>query len=121
MQNHPEFREQLWTIVRALQNGLKEAGFNIGKTESPVTPVFFEGSVAQGTNVLKTLREEYDIFTSIVVYPVVPKGTIMLRIIPTAAHTLEHVEKTIHAFKEVSKRLKAGEFDAEEVTLENIK
>ncbi len=121
LQNHPEYREQLWTIVRALQRGLKEAGFNIGITESPVTPVFFEGSVAQGTNVLKALREEYDIFTSIVVYPVVPRGTIMLRIIPTAAHTLEHVEKTIAAFKEVAKRLKSGEFDGTEVTLDNVK
>jgi len=121
LKNHPEYREQLWTVVRALQSGLKEAGFNIGKTESPVTPVFFEGSVAQGTNVLKALREEYDIFTSIVVYPVVPKGTIMLRIIPTATHTLEHVERTITAFKAVAKRLKAGEFDGEEVNLDNVK
>jgi len=115
---HPEFRENLWTIANALQKGLKDAGLNIGKTESPVTPVFFEGNVAQGTNALMDLRENYGIFTSIVVYPVVPKGTVMLRIIPTAVHTLEHVKRTINAFKEVAEKLKAGKYDAEEVTLD---
>ncbi len=110
-----EFRDNLWKIVRALQKGLREAGFNLGKTESPVTPVFFEGSVQQGTNVLLDLRENYGIFTSIVVYPVVPKGTIMLRIIPTAVHTLEHVERTIKAFSEISKKLKAGEYDTDAI------
>ncbi len=115
---HPEFRENLWTIVNAIQKGLKEAGLNIGKTESPVTPVFFEGNPAQGTNALMDLRENYGIFTSIVVYPVVPKGTVMLRIIPTAVHTLEHVERTVAAFKEVSEKLHAGKYDADEVTLE---
>ncbi len=110
-----EFRDNLWTIVRALQKGLREAGFNLGKTESPVTPVFFEGSVQQGTNVLLDLRENYSIFTSIVVYPVVPKGTIMLRIIPTAVHTLEHVDRTIKAFSEVAKKLKAGEYDTDAI------
>jgi len=115
---HPEFREKLWVIVNAIQKGLKEAGLNIGKTESPVTPVFFEGNPAQGTNALIDLRENYGIFTSIVVYPVVPKGTVMLRIIPTAVHTLEHVEKTVAAFKEVSEKLHAGKYDADEVTLE---
>ncbi len=109
------FRDNLWTIVRALQKGLREAGFNLGKTESPVTPVFFEGSVQQGTNVLLDLRENYNIFTSIVVYPVVPKGTIMLRIIPTAVHTLEHVDRTIKAFKEVAEKLKAGKYDTDEI------
>ncbi len=115
---HPELREKLWIIVNAIQKGLKEAGLNLGKTESPVTPVFFEGNVAQGTNALVDLRENYGIFTSIVVYPVVPKGTVMLRIIPTADHTLEHVERTVAAFKEVSAKLKAGEYDADEVTLD---
>lgn len=109
------FRDKLWTIVRALQKGLRDAGFNLGKTESPVTPVFFEGSVSQGTNVLLDLRENYNIFTSIVVYPVVPKGTIMLRIIPTAVHTLEHVERTIKAFTEVGEKLKTGAYDTDEI------
>ncbi|MBN1251676.1 MAG: aminotransferase class I/II-fold pyridoxal phosphate-dependent enzyme [Bacteroidales bacterium] len=116
--NMPELRENLWTIVNALQKGLRKAGFDLRKTESPVTPVFFQGNVAQGTNFLKDLRENFGIFTSIVVYPVVPKGTIMLRIIPTASHTLEHVERTIKAFSEILVKLKAGEYDAEEVTLD---
>jgi glycine C-acetyltransferase len=111
----PELKDNLWKIVRAMQDGLKKEGFNIGKTESPVTPVFFEGSVAQGTNVLLDLRENYGIFTSIVVYPVVPKGTIMLRIIPTAVHTLEHVDRTIKAFSEVAKKLKTGVYDTNEI------
>ena len=108
LRTSPKFKNDLWTIVNAIQKGLRENGFNIGKTESPVTPVFFKGSVSQGTNVLLDLRENYDIFTSIVVYPVVPKGTIMLRIIPTAVHTLEQVDRTIKAFAEIGKKLKEG-------------
>jgi glycine C-acetyltransferase len=115
IRNNPEFKDNLWKIVNALQTGLREQGFNLGKTESPVTPVFFEGSVSQGTNVLLDLRENYDIFTSIVVYPVVPKGTIMLRIIPTAVHTLEQVDRTIKAFSEVGKKLKEGAYDSDEI------
>lgn len=118
LRNEPEHKEKLWTIVNRLQSGLKANGFNIGKTESPVTPVFFEGNVAQGTNVLKDLRENYGIFCSIVVYPVVPKGTIMLRLIPTAAHSIEDVDETIAAFSAIKARLAAGEYDADEVTLE---
>ncbi len=117
LQTKPELKNHLWTVVNALQSGLKEKGFNIGVTESPVTPVFFEGNVAQGANVLKDLRENYNIFCSIVIYPVVPKGTIMLRLIPTAAHTLEHVERTIKAFSDVFEKLQTGEYDADEVTL----
>lgn len=111
----PELKDKLWVIVNAIQKGLRENGFNIGKTESPVTPVFFEGSVSQGTNVLLDLRENYDIFTSIVVYPVVPKGTIMLRIIPTAVHTLEQVDRTVKAFAEVAKKLQEGAYDSDEI------
>ena len=109
-------RANLWKIVNALQNGLREKGFNLGNTESPVTPVYFEGNVAQGTNVLLDLRENYNIFCSIVVYPVVPKNVIMLRIIPTAAHTLDDVDYTINAFAEVHEKLKAGKYNSEEVT-----
>ncbi|NJO88474.1 MAG: hypothetical protein HC831_05530 [Chloroflexia bacterium] len=115
IRNNPEFKNNLWKIVNAIQSGLKKQGFNLGKTESPVTPVFFQGSVSQGTNVLLDLRENYDIFTSIVVYPVVPKGTIMLRIIPTAVHTLEQVERTIKAFSEVAQKLKEGAYDSDEI------
>jgi len=115
IRTQPQLKEDLWKITRAIQAGLRKEGFNIGKTESPVTPVFFEGSVSQGTNVLLDLRENYGIFTSIVVYPVVPKGTIMLRIIPTAVHTLEHVERTVKAFAEVGKKLKSGAYDSDEI------
>ncbi len=115
IRSQPQLKEDLWKITRAIQAGLRKEGFNLGKTESPVTPVFFEGSVSQGTNVLLDLRENYGIFTSIVVYPVVPKGTIMLRIIPTAVHTLEHVERTVKAFAEVSKKLKSGAYDGDEI------
>lgn len=115
IRTQPQLKDNLWKIVHAIQKGLKDEGFNLGKTESPVTPVFFEGSVMQGTNTLLDLRENYGIFTSIVVYPVVPKGTIMLRIIPTAVHTLEHVDRTIKAFSEVKEKLKAGEYNTDEI------
>jgi glycine C-acetyltransferase len=103
-----ELREKLWTIVNALQKGLKDKGFNIGKTESPVTPVYFEGGPDEGTNVVVDLRENYGIFCSIVLYPVIPKGLLMLRLIPTAVHTLEDVERTINVFSEVKEKLKQG-------------
>jgi glycine C-acetyltransferase len=103
-----ELRENLWTIVRALQKGLQEKGFNIGKTESPVTPVYFEGGPDEGTNVVVDLRENYAIFCSLVVYPVVPKGVLMLRLIPTAVHTLQDVERTINVFSEVKEKLAKG-------------
>jgi len=115
IRTQPQLKDNLWKITNAIQAGLRKEGFNLGKTESPVTPVFFEGSVSQGTNVLLDLRENYGIFTSIVVYPVVPKGTIMLRIIPTAVHTLEHVDRTVKAFAEVSEKLKSGAYDGDEI------
>ena len=106
-----ELREKLWVIVNALQKGLKEKGFNIGKTESPVTPVYFEGGPDEGTNVVVDLRENYGIFCSIVTYPVVPKGVLMLRLIPTAVHTLEDVERTINVFSEVKEKLAQGYYN----------
>ncbi len=115
LKNQPELREKLWKIVRALQNGLKEKGFNLGNTESPVTPVFFTGTVAEASNIVIDLRENYRIFCSIVLYPVVPKDVIMLRIIPTAVHTIEDVEYTIKAFGEVYGKLKAGKYYSEDV------
>ncbi|MCF8372476.1 MAG: pyridoxal phosphate-dependent aminotransferase family protein [Bacteroidales bacterium] len=116
LKNAKHLREDLWKIVHALQSGLKAKGFDLGATNSPVTPVFFKGQVGQATNVLLDLRENYGIFCSIVVYPVVPKGVIMLRLIPTAVHTLEDVEYTIKAFSEVNEKLQAGKYDADQVT-----
>ena len=113
LQSQPELREKLWTIVNALQKGLREAGLNLGVTESPVTPVILSGGVAEGTGITVDLRENYNIFCSIVVYPVVPKGTIMLRLIPTAMHSLEDVEYTIKAFREIKKKLDAGKYSKE--------
>jgi glycine C-acetyltransferase len=104
-------KDRLWEIVRALQNGLRDAGFDIGQTTSPVTPVFLNGTVEEATHLNMDLRENFHIFCSIVVYPVVPKGVIMLRLIPTAVHTLADVEETIAAFTEINRRLKAGNYE----------
>jgi glycine C-acetyltransferase len=102
---HPEYKENLWTIVRALQKGLREAGLNLGKTESPVTPVFFKCALYQVTQLVYDLRENFGIFCSVVIYPVVPKDVVMLRLIPTASHTLEDVEYTVKAFKELKRKI----------------
>jgi len=110
IRTHPELKENLWTIVHALQTGLREAGFNLGKASTPVTPVFLEGGIPEATQITVDLRVNYNIFCSIVTYPVVPKGVIMLRLIPTAIHTLKDVEYTISAFKEVEKKLTAGKY-----------
>jgi glycine C-acetyltransferase len=110
LQNKPELREKLWTIVRALQKGFTEKGFNIGACESPVTPVILNGGVAEATNIVFELRETYSLFCSMVVYPVIPKGMILLRIIPTADHSLEDVEYTIKCFTAVAEKLKAGKY-----------
>ncbi len=115
LQTKPELRKQLWDVVSALQKGFKEKGFNIGKAESPVTPVILSGSVAEATNIVHDLRENYSLFCSIVVYPVIPKGMILLRIIPTAAHTLDDVAFTIKAFTEVAEKLKAGKYNSEKM------
>lgn len=115
LQNEPEHKEKLWTIVNALQKGLRENGFNLGNTESPVTPVFFEGGVPEATRVTHDLRENHNIFCSIVSYPVVPKGVIMLRLIPTAMHSLEDVEYTIKCFREVKKNLDEGKYSGESI------
>ncbi len=113
LKNSPELREKLWNVTNSLQKGLTEAGLNIGVTESPVTPVYLSGSVAEGTQVTMDLRENYNIFCSIVVYPVIPKGQLLLRLIPTATHTLEDVEYTVNAFKEVAKKLNDGKYSNE--------
>lgn len=115
IKKHPELRTQLWEIVHALQNGLRNRGFNIGDTTSPVTPVFMqglEGGLPEVTNMVRDLRENMGIFCSIVVYPVIPKGQIILRLIPTASHTLEDVEKTLNAFDTMREKLDAGVYRA---------
>jgi len=111
----PELQDNLWNIARSLQNGLKEAGFDIGHTNSVVTPVFLKGTLGEATNVTVALRETYGIFCSIVVYPVVPKDVIMLRLIPTTVHTLEDVRFTIECFSKVREKLEAGEYKAEKI------
>ncbi len=115
IRTHPELRENLWKIVRALQSGLREKGFDLGKTESCVTPVYMFGGVPEATNLTFDLRENYNVFCSIVTYPVVPKGVISLRIIPTAVHTMEDVKYTINAFSEIQDKLKAGKYASTEV------
>jgi glycine C-acetyltransferase len=105
IQTHPEYRQRLWTIVKALQTGLREAGLDLGKTESPVTPVFMKCPLSQVTQMIFDLRENFSIFCSAVIYPVVPRDVVMLRLIPTASHTLEDVEYTIKVFKEIKKKI----------------
>ena len=106
----PELKNNLWNIVNALQSGLKERGFDIGTTQSCVTPVYLKGSIPEAMALVKDLRENYGIFCSIVVYPVIPKGLILLRMIPTATHTLEDVEITLNAFSSIRERLENGTY-----------
>lgn len=115
LRTQPELKNNLWKIVHALQKGLKDAGFEIGKTQSPVTPVYLNGTVGEATNLIYDLRENDDIFCSAVIYPVVPKGIIILRLIPTAVHTLEDVNYTIQAFRKAYTRLKAGEYASDKI------
>ncbi len=105
-----ERRKKLFTITRALQDGLRKRGFDIGVAEACITPVFLNGDVPEATNILVELREKYKIFCSVVVYPVVPKGVIMYRLIPTAMHELEHVEYTLNAFAEIKEKLEQGAY-----------
>lgn len=105
LKNHPEFKEKLWNNVNRLQNGLKAAGFSIGTTNTCVTPVFMSGGLYDAVQLIADLRENYGIFCSVVVYPVIPKGQILLRLIPTAAHTDEDIDHTLKAFSEVREKL----------------
>ncbi|ULC58317.1 aminotransferase class I/II-fold pyridoxal phosphate-dependent enzyme [Flaviramulus sp. BrNp1-15] len=106
----PELKQNLWTVVNALQSGLKDRGFDIGTTQSCVTPVYLKGSIPEAMALVKDLRENYGIFCSIVVYPVIPKGLILLRMIPTATHTLQDVEETLDAFDAIRERLDNGTY-----------
>src|SRR5207247_1900881 len=101
----PELREKLWENVHRLQNGLRERGFDIGQTNSPVTPIYMKGDIPEATHMVMDLRENYHIFCSIVVYPVIPKGNIIYRLIPTAAHSEEDIDLTLNAFEETKKKL----------------
>ncbi len=116
LRTKPELKDKLWNIVNALQNGLKDAGFEIGNTQSCVTPVYLNGTIPEATNLILDLRENYDIFCSMVVYPVVPKGIILLRLIPTAVHTMEDVKYTIDTFSKVRVALKEGKYQGTKVT-----
>jgi len=108
LKSKPELREKLWKIANQLQNGLKERGFDIGVTNTMVTPVFLKGDLYEATTLTKDLRENYGIFCSIVIYPVIPKGLILLRLIPTAAHSSEDVERTLAAYSEMGEKLRSG-------------
>jgi len=108
LRNRPEFKQKLWDNVNKLQSGLKERGFDIGTTQSCVTPVYLKGSVPEAMALVKDLRENYRIFCSIVVYPVIPKGLILLRLIPTASHNFDDIQETLEAFSSIRERLVTG-------------
>jgi glycine C-acetyltransferase len=115
MRSMPELKDNLWKITHALQQGLRKAGFEIGVTNSPVTPVFMNGSIPEATNLIYDLRENFNVFCSMVVYPVVPKGMIILRLIPTAIHSMDDVKYTIDAFSKIVGKLKSGQYMAEKI------
>ena len=110
LRNSSEIKDKLWVNVNALQNGLKEKGFNIGDTNTCITPVYLEGSIPEAMIMVNDLRENYGIFLSIVVYPVIPKGIILLRMIPTASHTLEDIAETLAAFEAIREKLVNGTY-----------
>jgi glycine C-acetyltransferase len=115
LRTRPELKDKLWHNALALQNGLKERGFDIGKTDSVVTPVYMKGGVEEATAMVMDLRENYRIFCSIVVYPVIPKGHIIYRLIPTAVHTDDDIRKTLEAFSATKRKLDAGEYKVEAI------
>jgi len=113
LRSKPELKAKLWKNALALQNGLKEKGFDIGKTDSVVTPVYMKGGVEEATAMVMDIRENYKIFCSIVVYPVIPKGHIIYRLIPTADHTQEEIDLTLKAFSETKAKLDAGMYQSD--------
>ncbi|MBL7735700.1 MAG: aminotransferase class I/II-fold pyridoxal phosphate-dependent enzyme [Chitinophagaceae bacterium] len=115
LKSKPELRKKLWQNVHRLQQGLREKGFDIGNTNSPVTPIYMKGGVEEATAMVMDLRENFHIFCSIVVYPVIPKGHIIYRLIPTATHTDEDIDATLRAFEETKKKLDAGEYKVEAI------
>ncbi|HTJ14453.1 MAG TPA: pyridoxal phosphate-dependent aminotransferase family protein [Dinghuibacter sp.] len=115
LRSRPELKEKLWSNVRKLQDGLLAKGFDIGNSNSAVTPIYMKGDIPEATAMVMDLRENYHIFCSIVVYPVIPKGQIIYRIIPTAAHSFEDIELTLKAFEETKKKLDAGDYKVEAI------
>lgn len=115
LRTQPELKDNLWKIVNALQSGLREKGYNLGTTKSPVTPVYLNGTEYEAGNLIHDIREKFNIFCSMVIYPIVPKNVIQLRIIPTAVHTLQDVDDTIAAFDAVREKLKAGKYRLEKL------
>ena len=115
IKDHPEFKDRLWHNVNRLQNGLKERGFIIGDTNSCVTPVYLSGTIEEATGLIHDLRENHRIFCSMVVYPVIPRGTIILRLIPTALHTNEDIDATLNAFSAVTDKLRSGAYSSDTV------
>ena len=113
LRTRPELKDKLWENATKLQKGLKEKGFDIGKTDTPVTPIYMKGGVEEATAMVMDLRENYHVFASIVVYPVIPKGHIIYRLIPTAAHTDKDIEETLIAFSETKAKLDAGTYKVE--------
>jgi glycine C-acetyltransferase len=106
----PSLKDKLWVNVNALQDGLRRKGFDIGTTQSCVTPVYLKGSIPEAMALVKDLRENHGVFCSIVVYPVIPKGLILLRMIPTATHTMEDIDETLVAFSSIRERLENGTY-----------
>ncbi len=117
LKSKPELREKLWLIASTLQKGLKERGFDLGASNTMVTPVFLKGDLYEATSLTRDLRENYGIFCSIVIYPVIPKGLIVLRIIPTAAHSLEDVQRTLDAYSEMAEKLKSGYYKEDKLEI----
>lgn len=121
LRNSSEIKDKLWVNVNALQNGLKERGFNIGDTNTCITPVYLEGSIPEAMIMVNDLRENYGIFLSIVVYPVIPKGIILLRMIPTASHTIEDINETLSAFEAIREKLVNGTYaKIAEASVQNV-
>ncbi len=117
LKSDPSLKEKLWANVQRLQNGLKKEGFDLGNTSSCVTPVFMKGNTMEAINLVQDLRENHNIFCSIVIYPVIPKGMILLRLIPTAVHTFQDIDETIQAFSSISGKLKNGDYNKEELLI----
>lgn len=115
LKSKSELREKLWNVVHHLQKGLRAEGFDLGATNSPVTPVYLKGGVGEATSIVMDLRENYNVFCSIVAYPVIPKGELLLRLIPTAMHTVEDADYTIKAFTEIRKKLEEGKYNVSQI------
>ena len=117
LRTRPEIKAKLWENVNKLQNGLRKIGYNLGDTNTCVTPVFIQGTPVEATLLVKELREDYSIFTSVVVYPVIPKGMILLRLIPTASHTDAEINETLAAFESIYNKLTSGYYKEAEAKL----